>query len=217
MAIITAAQYKTFKGISVTTYDAQLAVVIPAAQSDAERFCGRLFDTATYTETFSGDGSGFYLLKNAPITSITSLSYLTRNADGTETATALSVQSYRFDADTGELYLVPRGRAWGTFSDQLGAPYVSGNFTSPSFSSNFGNYRVVYVGGYSSMPADLQLAMYQYVDHLMALALASPGSPSNLTGETLGDYSYSRKADSESLGSSSILQRLFGKFRRATL
>lgn len=214
MAICTAAQYKTFKGISASTYDAQLAVVIPAAQAAVERFCNRVFDTATFTETFSGDASGFYLLKNAPITSITSVSRLTRNSDGTETATALPVQSYRFDAETGELFLVPRGKTKVTSHDYFGAPYVS-NWAHPSFTEGFGNYRVVYVGAYGgsySMPTDLQLAFYGYLDECLAAALSAVGGNLGvLSAETIGDYSYTRKSETEQRAS---MERRFGRFRR---
>lgn len=207
MAIITTAQFKTYASITASTWDALLDVLIPAAQADAERFCGRLFDSATRTETLNGDDAGCFVLKHAPIASITSVKYVA--VDGTKTT--LPSTSYKFDAETGELYLVPLAVAKATTYDALGIPSSVWQL-GPQFSRGFQNYEVVYVGGYSSMPADLQLGMYQYVAELFAPIKSGAVQDTSLSSETIGAYSYSRKTDTEQRDS---LQRRFGRFRRA--
>jgi hypothetical protein len=208
MAVITTAQFKTYASITVTTWDTLLGVLIPAAQADAERFCNRSFDTATYTELHDGDNAGRFVLKNAPITSITSVKYVA--VDGTKTA--LPSTLYGYVSETGELSLVPLGVRKSTSYDSMGAPYASSWSNGPAFVRGVQNYEVIYVGGYSSMPADLQLAMYQYVDELFAPIKNGAAIDTSLASETIGDYSYTRKSGSEQLAS---MQRRFGKFRRA--
>lgn len=216
MAIITVANYKSYASITVTTWDTLLGILITAAQADVERYCNRKFDVATYTERFNGDSSGFNLLQNAPITSITSVSYLSRASDGTETATALSVGSYRFDLDSGELYLLPRGLTKTVSYDGIGTPSTSWR-KGTTFVPGWQNYQVVYVGGYGGtypMPADLQLAMYQFVDELFAPIKNGAAIDTSLASETLGDYSYTRKSISEL---SASMQDRFGRYRRMVL
>ena len=75
MAIIDLATYKAHRGVSdtVTLRDAVWSQKISAAQSMAEQFCGRLFDSAARTEKHSGNGGAFFIVKNPPITAIASI------------------------------------------------------------------------------------------------------------------------------------------------
>lgn len=207
MAVITTAQYKTYAGITVTTWDTLLGVLIPACQSDVESYCNRLFDTATYTETLDGDNTGQLQLSNYPITSITSVSYLAPNGS----TLAMPSTSYSVDANTGLLTLVPLQYSKSTAYDTMGNPsneWVYG----PRFTRGFQNYRVVYVGGYSSMPADLQLAMYEYVASKFNPIKNGATADTNLLSESIGDYSYTRKTPAQMTDD---LSRLFRTWRRA--
>lgn len=210
MAVITVANYKTFKGISASTYDAILATIIAGAQSRAERFCGRLFDTATFTEKYSGNGSEILLLKNFPITSITSITERDRGA--------YASTEYTFDADSGEVRLL--GTSEGRFpADEYGEVGANQFGVSPCFPVGFRNLTVVYVGAYGSgataVPADLTLAMLQFVDYLFAPVKDGAIPDTSLKSETLGDYSYTRGDASEQVGiENAMLAKLFGQFRR---
>lgn len=180
MAIIAAADYKTWKGITATTWDAQLAVMVPAAQDFAERFCERLFEEDTHTELLSGDGSTDLFLANIPITSITSIAHVAD--DGTETV--VDSTAYRFDPATG---VVRRHSGADGWAFGCGVKWTEG----------FRNYEAVYVGGYDAAgtpaPASLKAALYQTIDAMLA---ASPGvglGP-QFQSESLGDYDYTRFA-----------------------
>jgi hypothetical protein len=208
LAIITTANYKTYKGISASTYDGQLDVIIPAAQSAVEQWCGRVFDSASYTEKVNGNDWHRIVVKNAPITALTSITLI--GPDGT--SEVLDSSTYTFEAETGIIGFQPASE--GVLSvNEWGESDSDGWDVSPKFSDGFQNLSVVYTGGYSAgtMPAGLKLAMYQYVDVLMAQAVAGVGTGA-FKSERLGDYNYERMTGEES---EALMVRLFGPWRRA--
>lgn len=209
MAIISASDWKSYKGISASTYDTQLAVVIPAAQSAVEQWCGRVFDSATFTEKHNGNGWHRIVLKNAPITALTSITVV--GPDGT--SETVDSTTYTYEAETGIIGFQPASE--GVLSvDEWGESETDGAWdVSPKFSGGFQNISVVYTGGYSSgtMPAGLKLAMYQYVDVLMSQAVGGVGAGA-FKSERLGDYDYERMVGEES---DALMVRLFGPWRRA--
>lgn len=208
VAIISNSDYKSFKGISASTYDSQLTVVIPAAQSAVEQWCGRVFDTATFTEKHNGNGWHQIVLKNAPVTTLTSVTVI--GPDGT--SEVVDSATYTFEAETGIVGFQPATE--GVLSvDEWGVSEDRAWDVSPQFSQGFQNLSVVYVGGYSSgtMPAGLKLAMYQYVDVLMSQAIAGVGTGA-FKRQRLGDYDEEKWGQEES---GVLMTRLFGPWRRA--
>lgn len=192
MAIITTAEYKTYAGITGTAQDAQLDVLIPGLQAELERQCGRLFDTGTYTEYVDGSDSPTISVHNYPITSVTSVSLIDRAEAVVYTYDATG---YKIDANAG---LISRqaGGLWGGLSGagclNWWSPLPS-NVTyqlGPAFPDGWRNIKIVYVGGYSSMPADLKLLMYD----LTSTRLAQIGADLSMKSETLGHYKYDRGA-----------------------
>lgn len=206
MAIITAAQYKTFKGISDTTYDAQLAVVVPAAQAVAERYCNRVFDIGTFTELHDGDGSDTLILKNAPIVSITSIKLV--DSAGTVLSTYASTD-YVLTLVTAivKLYDSRYGRL---VHDSFGILQNTNWGNQPYWPRGTQNIQVVYSGGYTSAPADLQLAMYLYVDSILSAATAAVGT-GTYQSERLGNYSYALAMASQKF---EAFRHLFAPWRR---
>ena len=154
MAIITASEYKTHRGISGTDYDAILAVIIPSKQAWLERQCGRAFDEVTYTDlAHDGSGSPDLWLKHWPASSVTAVKLLA--SDGT--TSTVDSSSYRFvnseflHRDSGsEAAWEPRT----PFGDYKGSVFPEGD----------GNVLVSFTGGYATMPDDLKELMYQLVD-----------------------------------------------------
>lgn len=190
MAIITTAQYKAYAGISGTALDARLDVLIPCLQDEVEIYCGRRFDTATFTELVDGTGIDELLVRNAPIKSITSITLL--YPDATTAAYASTAFSFSLRDD---------GRVWLLGSSQMRAGLdEDGNPRQPSFGDSIAfpvgreNVQVIYVGGYGTgtiaMPPSLQLAMYKGIDEY----IAQTRQDTNLTSETLGKYAYTRAA-----------------------
>lgn len=207
LAIITTANYKTWKSIAVTTWDALLDILIPAAQARAERFCGRTFDYGTFTEKYDADGDEVILLKSWPVTSITSITHRDTGL--------VAAADYTFVPLTGETRLLNAVR--GRFpADDYGQIEHAQFGVSPNFGEGFKALTVVYIAGYGgagaySFPADLSLAMYQYVDQLFVEVKDGALPDKSLKSETLGKYSYTRMDAAEE---DKLLARLFGPFRR---
>lgn len=156
MPIITAAEYKTRRGISGTDYDAILAVIIPSQQSWLERQCGRAFDEATYADlAHDGDGSPRLWLKHWPVTAVTAVKLL--NSDGT--TTTLDTSSYRLT--DGEYLYRQSGTesAWEPRS-------VFSEYRGPCFPNGDGNVLVSFTAGYADgdAPDDLKDLMFTLVD-----------------------------------------------------
>lgn len=187
MAITTTSDYKTYAGISGSSLDSVIALMVSAAQSIAESFCDRLFDSATYTEKYDGKGSARFVLRNIPVASITSVTVT--GGDGTTDYTLASTE-FKFDGASGIVELTPsyNGRfaisaqEWG-LSDGFDSLMTWGE--SPTISDQFKNITAVYVGGYSSMPSDLVWANWRIIDAMMAKRRRD----GSVMSESLGAYS----------------------------
>lgn len=205
MALITSTNYKDYAGITDTSFDAFLAIAIPAVQDTIESLCGRSeggFESASWTETFSGAETPCKYLKNWPVTAIASVSFV--DADGT--ATALSSSEYAID---------PMGRAVCMTGSMMGRALMSttGDFEGyfapnqtgvrPQFLDGMKNYTVTYTGGYSTVPARLKWVCYRMLDQM----IADRRVPGDLKSESIGDYSYVR-SEAAGLISPEIRERL---------
>lgn len=76
MALITAANFKTFAGIGDTENDAQIALMLTLVEAEAAGYCNHLFEDGSTprTEYFDGDGiSDFICPKYYPVVSVTTL------------------------------------------------------------------------------------------------------------------------------------------------
>lgn len=194
MALITASEYKVWAGISVSTYDTRLAVLIPAVQARAERFCNRGFDYATgISEVIDGTGASSVVVSRPPIASLTSV-VVDLGWGGTATYTTDAL-----NYDTTDM-----GRIWfpspysGTLGvDDFGVPL--GIAESPSFPLGRGNVTVTYAGGYggagATVPDDLKLTMYESVAEAMSASTpagvgsVAMGESGTLKSQTLGRIS----------------------------
>lgn len=184
MAIITTAQYKTYAGITASTWDTQLGVLIPAVQDQLEKLCGRRFDTGTYTEYIDGANSPTIYVQNAPITSVTSVSLINRAETVVYTYDATG---YKVDLEAGLISRQVGGFAGG-YDNRMPLNGPTAFERVPQFPDGWENIKIVYVGGYSSMPTSLQYLMYRLVGAAFAQIAADVGMKS----ETLGNYSYTR-------------------------
>lgn len=132
MALATIDQLKEYVGnIADDKDDALLTRLVNAASNVITSYCGRSFESTTYTsEMYDGTGTSVLTLKNFPIISLASVlesgSSLTT---GTDPATGVDVIIY---ADTGQLvrpyYRWLEWRAW---------------------------YSVTYTAGYATVPASI--------------------------------------------------------------
>lgn len=146
-ALTTVANVKTFLGISVSTYDTLIEDLIDGCTDWIEKYCGgrRFFNDGSTAVTTYFDGGEVDRLKmrlflpNFPILAITSVSYRSGTYDS-PTWNAYSASSDYIRKDTtGELYF-PGG-----------------------LPSGVQNIRVVYRGGYTTLPDDLIVACTRIV------------------------------------------------------
>jgi hypothetical protein len=153
MAIVTAAAYKTSRGITVTTHDARVAVAITVAEAQVREWCGRDeldgFESKARTEVYSGSGQRVLHLRDWPVASVATVEL--RSADSWEELTS----GWRL-GERGRLF---REDSPGWHEETL-SRWPSGS----------DNVRVTYTGGYSTMPATLAEACYRLIDRWFVTA-----------------------------------------------
>lgn len=196
MPLDSVANYKTWAGITGTALDTRIGLAIASAQELLERACGRPaggFESATWTQDFDSEGWESIQLPCAPVTSITSVSL----RDGSGNLSALGASEYDFDA-AGRLHLLGgvnldrwapgRAAAWNLDVGTQGGGAYGRTSREPGFPAGFKAVRVVYVGGYSAIPADL----LQLVREMTAETLAAQGNDPTMQAESIGAYSYTK-------------------------
>ncbi|MEM9165761.1 MAG: head-tail connector protein [Planctomycetota bacterium] len=208
MALTTAANVKEALGISGSDSDALIANLITRATALAERYCDRVFESATYTDE-KGDarGTGIILVRNPPITSVTSVAVRSSGS----TYTTLAATDYDFTTDdAGRIELVSDWNYW-----DHGSRYPVGG----SFGTGINSYRVTYTGGYLAGTHDSELAALEEIIIEM-VAAANPADPSvrakagSLASESLG---YQNFAYREVRSKFESQRYLLDNFRRLTL
>jgi len=164
MALCTAAEYKAWRGVTGSGYDTLYGTLIGTATAEIERMCGRTaggFESANgpFTETFDGDGTQSLRVSNGPISSITSIKF------GNTDQTTLDSTTYTND---GERTILLLPRATGSFSqrDDWGVPSLGSS--GSVFPIGHQNVEVVYAAGYATIPDDLKLVCFRFVDHYAA-------------------------------------------------
>lgn len=154
MSITTVAHCKAFRGIGSenTEHDAELERIIPAVQVFLEQECARAFEQATVTEYYNGAGwwndgrtiqfpawRNTLMVARPPIASITNIWDDQDRAYGSETL--LGAANYVIaDAEAGLIVL-----------DSL------------CFQRGLRNIKITYVGGYPTIPLDLEQAAIEMV------------------------------------------------------
>jgi len=193
MALTTAATIKTLMGVSDTSLDDVLAVLIPQADEMIKGYLQREIEQATYTEYYSGSGNQVIVLNQTPVQSITSVSEDSDGyfGDGTDAFPAASLLVEGTDyvlrkddatatevSKSGILYRI--GKAWPRPYSRLRGQLAS----APGL--GLGNIKVVYVAGWATVPADIQFA----ANKLVTSMLQSRSLQGPLESESIEDYSY---------------------------
>jgi hypothetical protein len=120
---------------TVTTDDALLSGLITAISAFMATYCSRVFQSANYQETYSGQHTRRLTLRQFPVTAVISLSISGMNIP----ASADGVQP---------------GYVW----DQYGIDLIG-----YIFQQGWGNIAVSYIAGYSQTPPDLSQACVELV------------------------------------------------------
>lgn len=200
MALSTLASVQAIPGMS--GYEsAFLETLIDAASKAIKNYTKRELERATYTEYYSGNGMQDLVLRQTPVISITSF-YLDSNGYWGQGASSFGAASlltegtqYALVRDEGSQSnrgLVRRigGGGAGVFAGWNPEVIFGGKLSAsrlPTWPKGMGNIKVVYVAGYSPVPADLQYACNMLV---CWMARSQPlGGPT--TSEGWEGYSYS--------------------------
>lgn len=185
--IITATEYKSYAGITATTWDTPLATLVTAISIQIRRYCGRDlstgFESATWTHYFDGSETEYLQLSEWPLASITSIATL----DDAGTATTVTSTDYRTELATGRVYYL--GAVAGRFAgalDSFGGGVIDRWGTYPRWPLGFNNIKVIYVTS-AGVPVDVKYAAYRMVD--LAFSNRARG---DMKSESLGGYSYTR-------------------------
>jgi len=139
--LITKAEYKAYKSLSTPNHDAEIDALIPKVSELVKTYCSRSFVdyvTTPKVEHFNG-GDDVLILAECPV---------------------ISVDSVEFSLDYGQTYT--------TIDEYIDWVQDDGYIVSTSmhgFSKQLRGYRVTYKAGYTSIPADLKLAIMDLVSY----------------------------------------------------
>ena len=193
MSLTTKATIKTLIGVSDTSLDAVIDLLIPQAEAIIKGYLKREIEEATYTEYYSGSGDQIIVLNQTPVQSIPSVNEDSGGyyGDGTDVfpASSLLVEGTDYvlrkdDATntevskSGILYRI--GKAWPRPYSRLRGQLAS----APGL--GLGNIKVVYVAGWATVPADITFA----ANKLVTSMLASRKLQGRVESESIEDYSY---------------------------
>ena len=137
-ALVTLDDVKSFLGITGSTYDTLLTMLINMSTDHVETRCGRRFDDTTYTEEeYSGLGVKTLALDEFPITDTETFKLeINRASDNSDDWEEVDADEYWVDDDTGIIT------------------------KTTSFNKGTKNWRATFSAGYKTIPYDLQwLAM----------------------------------------------------------
>lgn len=206
MALTTTANVKEYIGVTGSDDDDLIDRLVLAAQAKAESFCDRKFDQATYTEYFDGNDSPSIVLSNTPIDSITSVAL----RDDNDEWSAIDATSYDFNADTGEVFLLNGSTALWEAGLAVGR--------RPTFPKGGKSTRVIYVGGYDSIPADLEQAAIELTVRMLGSTVGGVRLLKNagVTAASLGYQSFTFESRS-AVDEWAYMTNLFGAYRRVSV
>ena len=208
MALSTLAAFKIHlsRTPGAASDDLTLQQMLDAADKAVKTYCGRDFESATYTEFYSGTGRRDLVLRQRPVTSVTSVHLdpdgYYGDGPGAFASTTLLTAGIDYvlikdDGTSGKSGLIRRlGGLASTTGGEVGwYPPVGRRGTlaaeyKPVWPFGDGNIKVVYVAGYAAtaIPLDLVQAVHNLAAFMLLIAKRGGMVPQS---ESLGSYSYS--------------------------
>lgn len=180
--------------MDVTVNDVWLDALREAAESNVKTYCKRDFESQIYTDYYSGSNTRYLVLRQRPVTAVTSV-YLDhrgrfgQNPDGSYSSDTLLtngidyVLTYDQGTATSACGVLQRvNGVWPEIYREHWTNKVSGE-PAPAI----GNIKVTYTAGFTTIPMDLQYAVC-WIVAFMRRNLPVGGI---LGSEKIGDYSYS--------------------------
>ena len=166
-ALTTLAKLKQYGNVTEFESDTLLVRMIEAASAAIENYCSRTFAQATYTEVRDGTGTRRMTLRNFPVTQVQSVSI-----NGRSIPRRLSPLEQGFTNDD-----------------------LSVRLTGYMFDEGIDNVEVVYTGGLSEVPADIDLACCEVVmlryksrDRMGVTSKSLAGETITFTNDDFPDY-----------------------------
>lgn len=139
--LITKSDYKAYMGISSTNQDAVIDLLIPKVSDLVKTYCRRSFNDYVSTpkvDYFNG-GIPFFVIPEQPV---------------------ISIQGLFFSSDYGQTYTALEQFVDYVLDDTLLLPIGASEFPYATR-----GYRLVYTGGYATIPGDLTLAVYDLMSY----------------------------------------------------
>ena len=148
--LVTLAQYKEAEGISSSKDDLRFNTIIPSVSELVKTYCGVSFVdfySSNKTETFTIDWDTYVVqLTESPVNSIVSVQER-ETYGGSYTTLTTSDSEYYLESST----------------DSILRTNDSGRYQN--WPKGVGAVKVVYTGGYSEVPADLKLAVFDLITY----------------------------------------------------
>jgi hypothetical protein len=206
-------------------------LLIAGAQAAAEKYCNRSFATsAEAAEYYNWPSPGSRLdipLNRRPVSAVSEVKIDPRGGAGQlddtfgSTTVLDSGTDYYCDYNAGILRLLTTRSNWPIASFGFGGQLMTGQpfaYNTNLRGQNTGTIKVTYTAGYSSVPADVKLAIAQMVSWLAGTGMESGGTGgvtsyidvSVATGAAMDELSYGK---SPSLGSA---RQILGYYREPT-
>lgn len=200
MAIITRENLKTYLGISGTSEDDFLDLVVAGVDTLIESLSGRRFESETYTEqVVDGTGRQRLYLPNRPLTAVSEVRVSGEGVAGVN-------NSSDFDSST----------IWNVNDDYVIDSLTQDERNQSLLVAVYGvwplgikNVRVTYTAGYTTVPADIKLAAYQ----IAARVRNGRTRGGMIKSERMGDESYELFDDV----SRSIADSVLAKYREVAI
>lgn len=195
MALTTLEYVKTAIGVSTSDKDAMLSLYLDAASEEIKRYLGLNIEQGTYTEYHTGNLTTRLALRQIPVTTLSGV-WLKSDGyfdtrDGGFGSENLLVEGTDYVLDrspasnlskSGILYRI--GTVWPMLHRT-----ATLNRLTVDLGPSWGNIKVTYTAGYSTVPKDIQLACAILVSRFVETA--SHGGW-QFNKETIGDYSYTQ-------------------------
>jgi hypothetical protein len=145
--LVTAAEVKTYLGLTGSTHDTLIDELIDLVSEFIEDYCNTTFSSTATTDKIDG-GTEFLITTRAPIISITSI---TDNED----STTVTATDYDFYAESGRIYRENDAVLFPT--------------NQPKWYSGRQRYTVVYQAGYATIPEAVKWVAYEMIGRNLKL------------------------------------------------
>lgn len=176
--LVTVQDYKDAEGLTGAKDDDRLAILVPQISELAKRYCGTTFIdyySSDKTEVFNiTDDTSVIMVSESPLVSVTSVEE--RDSPSSSYTTLTVNEDYYVD----------------TTYDAVRR--ITGNNTKV-WKKGYGSVRILYRSGYSAVPSDLKLALFDLITYYLRDEHKSRRTIQGATLESQGSSSVRNNTD----------------------